>query len=144
MHILRVNIADIEVRHLEELVATRARESDALEFKATLPFQAQKGQSQQADRWIEHGDRIGDYARDQILAEVVAFANANGGTLVIGVVESRDHPREAISLSPLPKCESLAQRLLDAAEDVVEPRRHHSWLAVSQLTNLDKDTSFSE
>lgn len=122
MHILRKNIAEIEVRHLEELVAAGARESEALEFKATLPFQPQKGQPQQADRWIEHGDRIGDFARDQILSEMVAFANANGGTLVIGVVESNDQPREAISLAPLPKCEELAQRLIDAAEDMIEPR----------------------
>jgi len=122
MHIMRTNIADIDVRHLEKLVADRTRESEALEFKATLPFQSQKGQPQQADRWIEHGDRIGDFARDKILSEIVAFANANGGTLVIGVVESNDQPPEAVGLAPLPKCEELAQRLIDAAEDTIEPR----------------------
>lgn len=122
MHILRTNIDEIELRHLDELVAARTRESEALEFKATLPFQPQKGQPQQSDRWIEQGDRIGDYARDQILSEMVAFANANGGTLVLGVVESDEQPREAVGLSPLPNCEALAQRLMDAAEDIIEPR----------------------
>lgn len=122
MHILRLNIDAIEVEHLKQLVAARTRESETLEFKATLPFQSQKGQPQQADRWIEQGDRIGEYARDQILSEMVAFANATGGTLVIGVVESDDLPREAVSLAPLPKCEELARRLLDAAEDIIEPR----------------------
>src|SRR5690606_3742354 len=56
------------------------------------------------------------------LAEIVAFANANGGTLVLGVVDSKDEPPQAIDRNPLPRCEALARRLLDAAEDVIEPR----------------------
>lgn len=124
VHILRLNIDDIKVEHLDELVAARGRESEALEFKETLPFQPQKGLPQRADRWIEQGggNGIGEYARDQILAEMVAFANASGGTLVIGVQESKEEPREAVGLLALPKCEALAQRLLAAAEDRVEPR----------------------
>lgn len=65
---------------------------------------------------------MGDYARDEVLAELVAFANADGGTLVLGVHETRETPRRAERLEPLPNCEGLAQRLLDAAEDVIEPR----------------------
>ncbi|WP_157934089.1 helix-turn-helix domain-containing protein [Microvirga ossetica] len=99
-----------------------ARETNELEFKGTLPFKPEKGQPQTADRWIEKGDRIGPYARDQILAEVVAFANAEGGTLVLGLHETRDHPRRAERLEPLPKCEDLARRLIDATEDTIEPR----------------------
>jgi hypothetical protein len=81
-----------------------------------------KGQPAVADRWIEKGDRVGDYARDQVLAEIVAFANADGGTLVLGMHETKDEPRCAERLEALPKCEELAKRFLDAAEDVIEPR----------------------
>ena len=70
-------------------------------------------------------DRIGDYARDQILAEIVAFANADGGTLVLGLHETKEEPRCAERLEPLPRCEDLAKRLLDATEDVIEPRLPH-------------------
>jgi hypothetical protein len=99
-----------------------SRETSELEFKGTLPFQAQRGQPQTADRWIERGDRVGDYARDQILAELVAFANADGGTLILGLHETDDEPKEAARLEALPDCEGLAKRLFDATEDVVEPR----------------------
>lgn len=93
-----------------------------LEFKGALPFVVQKGQAQSADRWIEKGDRIGDYARDAILSELMAFANAGGGTLVLGLHETKDEPRHAIRLEALPNCEDLVRRLLDACEDIVEPR----------------------
>lgn len=121
MHILRVSFSDISLDHIEELVRGHARENEVLEFKSALPVKVKPGEPQ-VDRWIEHGDRVGDYARDKILQEIVAFANANGGTLVLGVKESNEQPREAIDLLPLPKCEQLAQRLLDVAEDVIEPR----------------------
>jgi hypothetical protein len=81
-----------------------------------------KGQPATADRWIEKGDRLGEYARDQVLAEIVAFANADGGTLILGLHETKDEPRRAERLEALPECEGLAKRFLDAAEDVVEPR----------------------
>jgi hypothetical protein len=122
MSILRKPLAEITVADLENLIAVGARETGELEFKGSLPFQPQKGQSQSADRWIEKGDRVGDYARDEILTELVAFANAEGGTLVLGMHETKDEPRRAERLEPLPNCEGLARRLLDASEDVVEPR----------------------
>jgi hypothetical protein len=122
MSILRKPIDALLVSDLEALVDAEARETNELEFKGTLPFKPEKGQPQTADRWIEKGDRIGPYARDQILAEIVAFANAEGGTLVLGLHETRDHPRRAERLEPLPKCEELARRLIDATEDTIEPR----------------------
>lgn len=122
MSILRKSLADVTIADLDQLIAAEARETDELEFKGTLPFVPTKGQPAIADRWIEKGDRVGDYARDQILAELVAFANADGGTLIVGLHETKDEPRRAESLEVLPNCEGLARRLLDAAEDVIEPR----------------------
>jgi hypothetical protein len=95
MSILRKALTDVTVEDLQDLIDVEARETAELEFKGALPFQAQKGQSQTADRWIEKGDRVGDYARDEILAELIAFANADGGTLVLGLHETKDEPRRA-------------------------------------------------
>jgi len=122
LSILRKPLSAISVADLDALIKSAARETGELEFKGALPFVPTKGQSAVSDRWIEKGDRIGDYARDQVLAEIVAFANADGGTLVLGLHETKDEPRRAERLEALPKCEDLAKRFLDATEDVVEPR----------------------
>ena len=121
--ILRKTLETVTTSDLDDLIHAAARETGELEFKGALPFVPTKGQPAVADRWIEKGDRVGDYARDQVLAEMVAFANADGGTLVLGLHETKDEPRRAERLEALPKCEELAKRFLDATEDVIEPRR---------------------
>jgi hypothetical protein len=120
--ILRKPLSAISVADLDALIKSTARETGELEFKGALPFVPTKGQSAVSDRWIEKGDRIGDYARDQVLAEIVAFANADGGTLVLGLHETKEEPRRAERLEALPNCEDLSKRLLDSTEDIIEPR----------------------
>src|SRR4051812_49348996 len=123
MSILSKPIEEITIADLEALRAREARETAELEFKGELPFKPEKAQPQiTADRWIWKGDRVGDYARDQLLAELIAFANADGGTLVLGLRETEDEPRRADRLQPLPRCEDLTRRLVDACEDMIEPR----------------------
>jgi hypothetical protein len=114
-------LESITIVDLQALIDVGARETAVLEFKGSLPLPAIRG-GPTVDRWIEKGDRVGDYARDQLLAEIVAFSNADGGTLILGLHETKDEPRSAESLAPLPNCEGLAKRLLDAAEDIIEPR----------------------
>lgn len=122
MSILRKPLDQIVLADLEQLVASEARETNELEFKGALPFKPQKGQPEKHDRWVEKGDRVGELARDEILEELVAFANAEGGTLVLGLHETREQPRRAERLEPLPSVTQLARRFQDAAEDLVEPR----------------------
>jgi hypothetical protein len=138
--ILRKSIDAVTLSDLDDLVRVAARETGELEFKGALPFVATKGQPATADRWIEKGDRIGDYARDQILAEIVAFANADGGTLVLGMHETKEEPRRAESLEPLLRCEELAKRFLDATEDVIEPRLPH--VSVRALSASDDGSGY--
>src|SRR5207253_9606512 len=64
---------------------------------------------------------IGDYARDEILAEVVAFANYRGGSLILGVAETADNPPRADKVVPLPQVGELARRFEDQARSCVEP-----------------------
>jgi hypothetical protein len=112
LSILRKPLSAISVADLDALIKSAARETGELEFKGALPFVPTKGQSAVSDRWIEKGDCIGDYARDQVLAEIVAFANADGGTLVLGLHETKDEPRRAERLEALPKCEDLASQAI--------------------------------
>jgi hypothetical protein len=122
MSISNKPLDSITLDDLQALVDSAARETAVLEFKGELPFVPTKGHPETADRWIEKGDRVGELARNEILAEIVAFANADGGTLILGMHETKDEPRCAEDLVPLPNCEALAKRLADAAEDIIEPR----------------------
>src|SRR3954471_1277466 len=101
MSILNKPIEDITISDLDTLIAREARETSELEFKGELPFKSERGQPQTQDRWVWKGDRVGDYARDQLLTELIAFANADGGTLVLGLQETDDEPRRANRLNPL-------------------------------------------
>ncbi len=67
MSILRKPLDAVTLSDLDDLIRVAARETGELEFKGALPFAPTKGQPATADRWIEKGDRIGDYARDQVL-----------------------------------------------------------------------------
>ena len=82
-------ITELAPEDIERLIEERVIEGIDIEFKKTLP--SKKGN----DPWIEGKDKIGDYARNQILEEIIAFANAYGGVLCIGISESDDTPASA-------------------------------------------------
>ena len=107
----------IGVTDLDELIDSEVPESDQIEFKKSLPTR-----DRPPDRWITHGDRIGDRARNELLEEAVAFANAYGGALLLGIRESDSRPPVAAEISPIPRCADLAERLKLVFRDCVEPQ----------------------
>ena len=64
----------------------------------------------------------GSYAKDRILKEVVAFANAYGGVMVIGIDESDTKPAVATRITVVPSCAELAESLKLVFRDRVEPQ----------------------
>lgn len=91
-------------------------ESGTVEFKQDIP--AKGG----LDSWYSAPNAaIGEYGRNKILAEIVAFANAHGGHLLIGIEESENHPRRAVAICPVPRCAELADRLKRQIADCVDP-----------------------
>ena len=66
----------VTAEEVREFLDSAPAEGDALELKETLPAKHDTG-----DQWIRGGDRIGDYARNALLKELIAFANAHGGLL---------------------------------------------------------------
>ena len=107
----------ISVADLRALIDSQVPEGDQIEFKETLPTRTGS-----RDRWITQGGRIGDKARDSILEEAVAFANAYGGALLLGIRQSDSRPPVAAELSPIPRCADLAERLKLMFRDCVEPQ----------------------
>ena len=107
----------IDVGDIQALIDECVPESAQIEFKESLP--AGKGKT---DAWLNGGSGIGDYARNRILEEVVAFANAYGGALVLGIAEDGAKPPVAATVEPLPRCADLAERLRLVFRDCVEPQ----------------------
>lgn len=107
----QLNLDDVQT-----LIDERVPEGAQIEFKESLP--SRNG----SDPWVRGQDRIGDYARNKILEEAVAFANAYGGALILGLAESEDTPPLAAQLSPVPRCAELAERLKLVFRDCIEPQ----------------------
>lgn len=110
----RIGVADIQA-----LIDSEVPEGEQIEFKGALP--AEKGKT---DPWMDGRNGIGNYARDSILEEAVAFANAHSGALLLGIGESTDRTKNAIAanISPIPRCADLAKRLKLVFRDRVEPQ----------------------
>ena len=117
--ILSKPIRDITHADIELLVAAGVPEGERMEFKRELPA---KGKSNQ-DPWMTDQKTIGDYAKNKILKEVVAFANAYGGVLVLGIEEDeKAEPAVAKKICPIPKCEKAAKQFRDIFLSRVEPK----------------------
>lgn len=98
------------------LVTDACSEGYEVEFKETIPDK--RGQP---SLWLAGKSEISEYARDNLLAEIVAFANAQGGYLFLGIAETDDKPARAARIVPLPRLGELARRLEDQARACIEP-----------------------
>ena len=107
----------ISANDIKALIETRIPEGEHFEFKGSL---SEKDKS--PDPWMEGKDRIGDRARNKVLEEAVAFANAHGGALLIGIGESESKPPVAAEITPVPRCVELADRFKLKFRDCVEPQ----------------------
>ena len=117
IEILAKPLGQITAHDFETLVESAVPESEQVEFKEALSARAGA-----ADAWTEGRNRIGDRAKNSLLREVSAFANAYGGALVLGIRESDSSPPAAEALVPVPRCTDLAERLKLIFRDRVEPQ----------------------
>ena len=101
---------------IQELIVFKVPEGEQIDFKENL---STKGNS--ADSWVTGGD-LGIRAKNEILREAVAFANAYGGALVLGIAESRAKPPIAARVTPIPRCVDLAESLKHVFRDRVDPQ----------------------
>ena len=117
--ILSKPIDQIDAGDIRSLVTSGVPEGERMEFKRELPA---KGTSNQ-DSWMIGQMKIGRHAKNQILKEVVSFANAYGGALVLGIEEEENStPPVAKAIRAIPKCEKLAERFRTIFRDRVEPK----------------------
>jgi hypothetical protein len=116
MRILRGPLDTIVAGDIDQLCADQISEGTEIEFKVDLPHKGGLGN----DSW-HSGGNVGDYARNEIASEIVAFANTFGGVVCIGIAETVDHPKRADKPNPLPRVHELARRLRQAVYDTIDP-----------------------
>ena len=107
----------ITISDIEALIESEVPEGEQVEFKEGLPTKKDS-----VDPWMSGADHIGDRAKKEMLEEAVAFANAHGGALLLGIGESRTRPPVAARISPIPRCTELVERLKLMFRDCVEPQ----------------------
>ena len=107
----------ITLSDIKSLIESEVPEGGQIEFKESLPTKKDS-----VDPWMSGGGHIGDRAKKEILEEAVAFANAHGGALLLGIGESGTKPPVAVKISPVPRCTELAECLKLVFRDCVEPQ----------------------
>ncbi|MCK1617434.1 ATP-binding protein [Bradyrhizobium sp. 159] len=109
-------LAEVSASEVLAVIQNEAAETLDFELKRALP--TKKGG---ADPWMI-GGKLGDEAKDELTAEIIAFANTVGGTLIVGVDEDTATKRAKPPLFPIPRCKEAAARLHQAISDRIEPK----------------------
>jgi Putative DNA-binding domain len=112
-------LASLTGDDIQHLCDVAAEEGPRLEFKRALST----SDGRTPDRWMKDQSGIGTAARDDIAKEVVAFANAYGGVLVIGIDETDEKPprAKAIFEPRIPQVIDCAERLEMALNSIIDP-----------------------
>ncbi len=106
----------ITANDIEDLCVRGAPENQLLEFKRELP--ADRGR---IDPWMTGSGDPTAFAQDRLFREVTAFANAQGGTLILGIEETKNKPPRAATIRTLPRIHDLVARMDDSARARIEP-----------------------
>lgn len=111
------NIADIDSALLESVCAERWPESSTLEFKREPPG-------------------LADRDKHELLKDICAFANADGGDIVFGIDEVDG---SAANLTPISSesADGLMRRITQTVESGIEPR-----LPNLQIRRIDIDSGY--
>jgi|SRR4051794_26968788 hypothetical protein len=109
-------LSEVTADEIHTLIQNEVAESLDFELKATLP--TKKGDD---DPWLT-GGKVGEEARNDLTAEIVAFANTSGGTLLLGIGEDAETKRAKAPIRALRDCKTLAERLHQSITDRIEPK----------------------
>jgi hypothetical protein len=113
-------LSQVDASDILDLIGTP--EGQVFEIKSKLP-----ADKKSHDPWYDTPEPgkprngPGDNAKQDIFKELVAFANSEGGWLVLGLTETLDHPKRVAGVAPLPDCHELAERFKRAAYDWIDP-----------------------
>lgn len=116
IELLSQPLRDVTLQDISELLREKYAEDTSLEYKGWLPHEQGRH-----PRYSDPSTPVSNYTRDSLLEEIVAFASAEGGTLLIGVDETDDDPPQPKSLVPIPQPHDFADRLRKQAREKIDP-----------------------
>jgi hypothetical protein len=114
---LNISLRLLTSSEVKEIAEGGVQEDGIIEFKRGLDEGSERDQISWAD-----GGKLSRPAKTDLLRTLIAFANAYGGTLYLGVKESEDEQKRSCGLLPVPRIRELETALCDAIRDTVEPR----------------------
>jgi hypothetical protein len=115
MSIFSKPLESVTAEDILQICSDQISEGVEFELKSDLPTRDGR-----PDTW-HTGDSFGDYARNEVAEEVIAFANTLGGVVCVGINETTDHPKRADTPHPLPRVHDLARRLRQAVYAIIDP-----------------------
>ncbi len=116
LRLMTKSVAELLLADVDELCSTGAAEGQFLDFKENL-----SGKGRQGDDWNKGSDNISERATLDLARSIVAFANADGGWVVLGIRESSEKPARAEVVTPLRDCHDLARRLRQSIYERIDP-----------------------
>lgn len=108
-------LSEVTSAEIHAVIANEWAETDDFELKRELP--AKSGN----DVWYA-GGKLGDYAKDALAAEIIAFANVSGGTLIVGIGEDANTKKAVPPIVPVRDCRKVAESLHQSIGARIEPR----------------------
>lgn len=128
--ILEAPIADLTFADIEALIREEAEEGPRVELKRSLPANDREG-----DPWMRGARRFSNPARDGLAKEIVAFANAYGGAVVVGIDETDDHPKRARGPDAvlIPRIADCAEQMQQALDSLIDPP-----LAILEVRGIER------
>jgi Putative DNA-binding domain len=115
MPLFRKPLSELTAADIQGVIDRQQQEDIETEFKQALATRDGK-----PDRWMTDQSAIGNYAKEALTKEIVAFANTQGGTLILGIKEDED--KRATSILEIPKCAVLAERLGQSIMSSTDPK----------------------
>lgn len=119
MSFFKKDINNICKEDIEKIIDLGLPENESIEFKKTLSTA-----NGQPDNWIVGKNKVGKFAKEKLVKEIIAFANSDGGYLLVGIdeKESREGISKASKIFEIPRVELLAEKFKMYLRDHIEPR----------------------
>lgn len=114
---MTTSITELSSADIDELCDEGAVEGQFLDFKENL-----SGRGESAKAWNDGADTIPPRAAIELARSLVAFANAEGGWIVLGIREGGGAPSRAAEIAPLRACHELARRLRQSITSRIDPQ----------------------